>query len=930
MSINSSFFASPSGIGPQTGGYNPTPAEALAAQIRQQASLSLMEYALRNDPRVRAMSGLLATGIAGDPEKASELIHKSGTGQILKDISALAVSAGLIPGGSPTELASKVQEMIATQGLTVGGNIGRNGALFGGGAVTDMMSRSVFDSIKNNFYDEVTGLPKKAAHGLDMSEMGQVMGQLNSRGAFRGMDIGDININEDGIYEFKQNEQKMEKVNKIFSDYAAMLKDAKKIFGDLPIAELSQNAERLIGTSLREMGSVGAMRNRIASIQATSAAFGLNSAAVAENMMQMTDGIQRSMYNKAMQDPRVAGQPHLEAITHTAFGRVSANISDTAALGGILAGHSSTAASNAYAEQGKYMPTVDAYAAAIMMAQTMIEVASPRDKLVTGNVLAAQTMLDVGVIKDPKVAEQVQDLITKMGNTGDVDQQAILNQELARLVNSSGADIEGFKAAYTDTAMRNMMSAEGTAKISKFYEDTAYNRLPMEATKQLHMAKQDFGLFGINETGYKNREAFTNLIGAADKQAQDALLTAVGADGAIDEAALDKAYAATPGLSKVLSKEKFKETIKQFATDPNREQGNVKDQISGIFDAARSNPAFTAAGSEREKLLASERAVQSYLASESLGEPLTAEDFGTELIRGFFGAGKVDNNIVLESLKNKDLATSFDIKADKTGISLDAAGVDKLTETLGKEQMAVIAKKLNVNPENREELARALSTTEGFSVLQKNLDGALMGVGKDGKLSIVSGELAEKETKELETQSMVTAAKRLLGEETNVGLQEPTPLFSTAKESRPLFSTPEQLDKLLDKEKQIGGDLSTTEGRAKYHEDIINELTKTTGAGWFSDGTTKLNEFASKFKEEGYSGQEFEALRLMAESNPNIQKAIQDSANKARAEGGEDNMKKYNELMALDRQLQASNSGKFLGVLELMSEGIAQIQLFGK
>jgi hypothetical protein len=41
-------------------------------------------------------------------------------------------------------------------------------------------------------------------------------------------------------------------------------------------------------------------------------------------------------------------------------------------------------------------------------------------------------------------------------------------------------------------------------------------------------------------------------------------------------------------------------------------------------------------------------------------------------------------------------------------------------------------------------------------------------------------------------------------------------------------------------------------------------------------------------------------------------------------------MQKYNELMALDRQLQSSGEGgKYLGVLELMAEGIAQIKLFG-
>jgi hypothetical protein len=896
MSINQNFFASSSGIGPQTGGFNPTPADAISSLLRQNASSGLLEYALYSDPRVRALSGLLATGVAGDAAQASKLIHNSSQGQLLKDISALAVGAGLVPGGSPVQLASNVQQMVATQGFTVGGNMGRGGPVFGGGVVTDAMSRSVFDTVKNNFFDQVTGLPKKAAHGLNMSQMGEAMGQLTSRGAFRGMEIGDINLNEKGVYEFKQNEQKMEKVNKIFSDYAGMLKDARQIFGDLPIADLTQNAERLIGTSLREMGSVSAMRNRMANITATSAAFGLNPAAVAENMMQMTDGIQQGMYNKAMRDPRVANEPALEALT--AFGRMASNISESAVLGGMLVGHSSTAASNAYAEQGKYMPTMDASAASRMKAQAMMEIASERDAPVTGNVLAARTMLGRGMISDPNIAAQVDDLITQMGKTGDVNQQAILNQQLASLVNSSGADIEGFKHAYSRTEMANMLSAEDTNKMSQFYDDTYTNRYPMEGTKSLHMAKQDFGLFGIGDaesTGYKNKEAFVDMFGAVDKQAQDALMTAVGANGEIDEKALDKAYADTPGLSKVFSKEKFKQTINQFAKDPNRAQGNLKDQLTGIFDAARANPRFGVAGSDREKLLADERGVQSYLASASLGEPLTSEDLGTELMRGFFGSGKIDNNVVLESLKNKGMASSFAIKADKTGLNLDAAGVDSLASTLGENQMAALARSLNLDINDKEGLAKALSTPEGFKALQSNLGGALMGVNKDGTLSIASASAAEKETKELETQSMVTAAQRLLGE----GVK-------------------------------VGGDLNTVEGREQYNKDVVSELTKDTG-GFFSGESNKLSEFASKFKKEGYGGQEFEALRLMSESNPNIRKAIRDSANDARAKGGEDNIQKYYELMSLDRRLQSSGAdgGKYLGVLELMAEGIAQIKLFG-
>ena len=200
--------------------------------------------------------------------------------------------------------------------------------------------------------------------------------------------------------------------DKIFSDYAGMLKDARRIFGDLPIADLTQNAERLIGTSLREMGSVSAMRNRMANIQATSAAFGLNPAAVAERMMQVTDAVQGGMYSKSMQDVRMQNDPHLQAVTATAFGRIASDISEQAVLGGLRAGHSNAAASNLYAQQGKYMPVMEANQITQMLAQGAVEVLSDRDIGFTDNAIAAQAMLSSGRIKDPAARAKAQALIT--------------------------------------------------------------------------------------------------------------------------------------------------------------------------------------------------------------------------------------------------------------------------------------------------------------------------------------------------------------------------------------------------------------------------------------------------------------------------------------------------------------------------------------
>jgi hypothetical protein len=887
MAINPNFFASTSGIGPQTGGFNPTPADAISSSLRQNSSLGLMEYALYNDPRVRALSGLAATGIAGDPTQASKLIHNTGQGQLLKDVSALAVAAGLVPGGSPTQLAANVQQMVGTQGFTTGGNFGRGGAIFGGGAITDMMSRTVFDSVKNNFYDQVTGLPKRAAHGMNMSQMGEAMGQLTSRGAFRGMDIGELNMDDKGKVNFKIDKQKMERVNQIFSDYAGMLKDARKIFGDLPIAELTQNAERLIGTSLREMGSVSAMRNRMSNIQATSAAYGLNPAAVANRVMEMTDSVQGAMYANAMRDPRMSRDPHMQAITSTSFGRMSADIAHAAVTGGFSAAHASTAASNAYAAEGIYMPTMGNEEASQALAGTMQQMLTARDDKTIGNTLAATHMLSVGKIKDPKVAAKVQELINKTLTAGSAEQSAALNQEIATTLAESGINIDNHKAAYTQAEMMREMDPTRSKAFTKKLEEGARRRLVEEGTNVIRRAGDDYNLFRNDTAGVANKEKFTDFIMAVDKKSQDALFSAVGVNGEINEDALNKVYESTPHLAKVMPKEKFKDMISSFAMDPARAQGSLKDQLNAVSTTARRSSRVQAAGSEIERAAAEERAVKSYLTTTSLGDGVNSESLGTELMRGFFGTGKIDNQVVLESLKNKGKLATFNQKADKSGLDLNVESLGKLTDTIGIDQMAMVAAQLGVSLDNKEALAAALGTTQGFAALQQNLGTAGMGVNKDGTVSLASGAAIEEESKALETQAMMTAAKNLLGE----GVK-------------------------------VGGDLNTAEGRAQYNKDVLGELTKGDGA--------KLSELADKFKTEGFKGEEYEALSALAKSNPAIRQAISDSAKAARREGTDEGREKANALMNLGRELDADagGGGKYLGVLEIMTEGLAQLKLF--
>ena len=262
--MDPSLFAALSGMGPQTGGFNPTPSESVFAQSRARSTQGLMEYALYTAPQVRSSSMMTATALTGDPAKAYEMLKNSAQGQLIKDTYGTAMAAGLLPGGNPMNLAANVQQSIAHSGFSVGG-MGGNGAVFGYGGITDQLSRQVFDQIKNNFFSPVSGMGKGSAKGLDMSQLGDIVGQLTSRGSFAGLDAFNL-VSSGGKMDLKVIPEKMKQINKKIEDYASMVKDASSIFGNLPISQITEVAERLTGMSMGEAGGIKAAKEKMLNI----------------------------------------------------------------------------------------------------------------------------------------------------------------------------------------------------------------------------------------------------------------------------------------------------------------------------------------------------------------------------------------------------------------------------------------------------------------------------------------------------------------------------------------------------------------------------------------------------------------------------------------------------------------------------------------
>ena len=879
----SNYFAPASAYGPQSGGFNPFPSDKTDALNRQQSSQALLENQLFNSPQVRALSGLIGLGLTGDPNAASNFLNKSAMGQFTKDIVAALVGSGLIPGGSPVNLGASVNQMIASSGFNIGGNMGRGSPLFGGGSITDAITKSVYENIQKTFFDKI-GLPKSAAHGMNMSQIGEMISNLTGRGAFSGMQLGELSV-VGGKYDFKQNEQAIKKVNETIKDYAGMLKDAKSIFGNLSVAELTQNAERFVGMSIRELDSIKTMRNRMAQLSVFSSAYDLNASAVANRVMQGSDRLQQQMFVNAMQDPRMAEGYNVAAAT-TAFGKVTSNISNATVLSGISGEIALNKAANIYAQQGVYMPTMGQEEITQAQSAGIDAVLSGRDKNVSGNLLVGQYLLSTGKIKDPKVAKGVADLISQIGKTGDIRQTTTLNRMLGGVLQGAGFNVDNIKAITTPAEMMRNLSAQDTETLTNIAQGMEENRRIQEGLKDLSLKGVNFdaNLFREGAQGDANRLVFGEMFKAIDKEAQDALFSAVGPDGRIDSKKLEQAYKNLPGLEAVMPKDRFASFIKQFASDPGRAKGNLGAQLTDIFDDMRRSPQFASSGaSAREKRLAEERGVMKYIEQITSGGRLTEEDFSTSVMRSFFGSKQIGEDVILQSLRNSKNVAEFALGA--TGLNIGAKDIDRLKDTIGDKNLNAIAKQLGVDPNDQQALATALSTPKGLIALKSNLGGAIMGAGSKGNLAIGTASAVDEETKKLETQAMMDMADTLLGKD----VLKPS-------------------------------DLATEEGLSKFNKNIVSELTKDKGK--------RLNELSNEFRASKYSGKKFAAMAEIYKSDPEMKTAILESAKKAQAEG---DTKRADALRAMQRELdKATGSGesKYLGVLEVQTKDAAQLCLY--
>ena len=911
MAVPISYSAPASGVGQQAGGFAPTPGMSVDAQARAAASQNLMAQQLYNDPLVKQLTNAIADLTIGQNKLNTNL------GGLIRNGSALAIQAAFNP---TSQLVANTQQMMATQGFRLGGNFAP-GAVFGGGVLTDQLSRVMLNNITQQFYNPATGLPLMQAAGLSKPQMADALGFLTSRGAFSGMRLGDlqnfgnvgavrqelervrnsgntsyireleelISSNRGGV-AFRPNMQTFKQVNSIITDFASMLKDAKQIFGNLPMGELAQAAERLVGTSVAEFGSIGMMKNRMAGIKNVSASFGLNAEVVAATMANLGTSVQSAMFSMGASDPRM-NTPYRQAMASTAYGRMASAIAYNSVAGSLSAADSAQTLAGAMAGNNMYMRAFDATQVQKARAGGMTAIMDERATKM--NVaLAASFLLDTGRVGGT-AATRVQNLLSMLSKTGDQREITRINTEIQKTLGGAGINVNEVLNNRTTADMLSQMSLGGTQR----YQEILGGNLDSRAYNTLNLMGRESKSSMFNKTNPQSKAAkdsFFALASTLSGGTQADLLAAMNPDGSLDKGKLDKLYAENPELQSVMPKEKLVNNVNALRGAANMGSGFKSEYQKNLTDFmgnarnAHLIPKQAAAAAEQ-------RGISNYLQSIRFGTQ-TPEDLTTTLIRGLFTDGKgggpgmlVGSDEVLNYLKNsKGPLAGLTIGA-RGGIEATTKEIAQLEKVLGKEGTAALYESLGIKPGDRGALANALKTQKGLSALQGQA--GAMRTSQDGTQLMLTSKAA--------TES--AAAELLKSSSGSVDILKKLGIQNLTEEE---ISNPEKL-------------------KERIKKSLVSD-------GGVSD---KFMTLISNAERAGFGGGDFETAKELYKQNPELRKALEQQENELRNKAAkEDNPDSAKNKIEADRikkiRGELGGENKYLGVLEISSESIAQMKVF--
>jgi hypothetical protein len=638
------------------------------------------------------------------------------------------------------------------------------------------------------------------------------------------------------------------------------------------------------------MGSTSVMRERIANIKGISKAYGLNAEAVASNIIGLSNSLQGAMHAQNASDPRM-NTPYRQAMESTAYGRLASSIATDTTFASIQAADSSQTLSRHLGEKGIFMRSFDASQVQQARAGGMMSIMN--EKSTKMNVaLAASYLVDSGKVSGP-AAEEVNKLLGMLGRAGTQEEITKINTEIQRTVNGTGVNISEVMRNKTPADLLSQMSLGGTEK----YQKVLAGNLDSRAVNTLTlMGKEDKNsMFNKNNKNSPAAKAgFLALATTLSGGAQEDLLGAMNPDGSFDQAKLNKLYTDNPDLQQLMPKEKLLSNVAGMQKAAGAGAG-FKDVYQKNLTDFMGNSRNAHLVPKQTQMESDKRAMQGYLRSITYGQDVSESDT-TNILRGLFSGkeSRVTGSAIfdyLETSGQQDKIGKLGMNADGL-ISATKEEAADLERVLGKDASASLYKKLGVKPGDHAALAKALGTKEGLGAIRE-FSGAL--TTKDGVLSIVGKGAAD---------------------EAN------TALSGAAYD--------EYLKKFLSDEDLQGIDTSTPEGRIKAGEKISEKIRASGGE------SPEVQTLIDEAERGGFGGESFKALALEYNRSPELKNMLtkqeEDLRNQAANESNPDAAAglrgEADRIKNIKGRLEGDGKDKYVGILEIASENLAQLRIF--
>lgn len=262
--------AAMAGMGVGSGGFNPTPMEYLAGQVRNQYQQRFMAEALRSDPRAQNITTALLNQMSASSQKST--LNVFGGRANLQEMVGMALSMpgiSSVAGGSPYSLAQG-SLAAATGGMKIGG-VG----MFAEGAAGMMGAHQIVQHMTRQFYFRGGGANTMATSGLNRDQIGGIMSLGAAQGAFAGLNMGSI-VPQGNKLVLAMDPGTLAKIDSFTRSAAKAVASVADVYGNDSIGNQMARIQQITGLNLSQLGNADLMQQRLSALRQTGLATGID------------------------------------------------------------------------------------------------------------------------------------------------------------------------------------------------------------------------------------------------------------------------------------------------------------------------------------------------------------------------------------------------------------------------------------------------------------------------------------------------------------------------------------------------------------------------------------------------------------------------------------------------------------------------------